>query len=80
MQDNVLIYITGIIKEWFGDNNISLLEQPLYSPDLNLIKIIQAQLKEWITTNYLDLINIGTSEAAYQRLYQAIREGWESIP
>ena len=39
-----------------------------------------AWLKEWITTNYLDLINMDASEAAYQRLYEAMRENWESIP
>jgi hypothetical protein len=26
------------------------------------------------------LVDMGTSEAGYQRLYQAMREGWESIP
>jgi transposase len=45
------------------------MEWPLYSPDLNLIKIMWAWLKEWITTNYLELTFMGKTKADYQRLY-----------
>jgi hypothetical protein len=50
----------------------AMIEWPPYSPDLNPIKIVWVWLKEWITINYPDLINIGASEAAYQRLYEAM--------
>ena len=40
MQDNTPIYTAGKVKEWFKNNNILIIEWPLYSSDLNLIKII----------------------------------------
>jgi transposase len=79
MQDNASIYTAKIVKDWFDSSGISVLEWPPYSPDLNPIEIVWAWLKEWITTNYPKLINMGASSAAYQRLYQAMRKGWESI-
>jgi hypothetical protein len=57
-----------------------VLKWPLYSPDLNLIEIVWAWLKEWVCDNYPDLKNMGTSQQAYQRLYSVLQEGWESIP
>jgi transposase len=56
------------------------MEWPPYSPDLNLIKMVWAWLKEWIYTHYPDLKEMGKTEAAYQRRYRAMREGWEAIP
>jgi hypothetical protein len=32
-----------------------------------------------LNDHYPDLINMGKSEEAYQRLFQAIREGWDAI-
>ena len=75
MQDNAPIHIAGKVKEWFENNSIPVIKWPSYSSDLNPIEIMWAWLKEWIITNYLDLINMGASEVAYQRLYEAIREG-----
>ena len=40
MQDNAFIHTAGMVKEWFENNSIPLLEWPPYSPDLNPIKII----------------------------------------
>jgi transposase len=56
-----------------------VLDWPPYSPDLNPIEHLWAQLKQWINEYYPDLITMGKSEEAYQRLFQAIREGWEAI-
>jgi DDE superfamily endonuclease len=55
------------------------MEWPPYSPDLNPIEHLWAKLKQWITAHYPDLVYMGKSEEAYQRLFQAIREGWEAI-
>jgi transposase len=74
MQDNANIHITWVVKEWFDNSRIPVIEWPLYSPDLNPIKIMWAWLKEWITTNYLELTSMGKTKAAYQRLYRAMRE------
>jgi hypothetical protein len=40
MQDNALIYTAQLIKDWFKDNVIPVLKWPLYSPDLNLMKMV----------------------------------------
>jgi transposase len=56
-----------------------VLDWPPYSPDLNLVKHLWAQLKQWINEHYPDLVNMGKSEEAYQRLFKAIREGWGAI-
>jgi transposase len=55
------------------------MDWPPYSPDLNLIEHLWAELKQWIHDHYPELNEIGVSEEAYQRLFQAIREGWEAI-
>src|SRR5436189_6232601 len=80
MQDNAPIHTAGKVKEWFENSGIPILEWPPYSPHLNPIEIMWAWLKEWITTNYPDLIKMGDSEADYKRLYETRREGWQSIP
>ena len=72
MQDNATIYTAKKVKKWFKDEGIPLIDWPPYSPDLNPIKHLWAQLKQWINEHYPDLITMGKSEQAYQRLFQAI--------
>jgi transposase len=79
MQDNAHIYTAKKVKKWFGDEGIPVLEWPLYSPDLNRIEHLWARLKQWIYKHYPKLNEMGASEEAYQRLFHAIREGWEAI-
>ena len=38
MQDNAKIYTARIIKAWFAKQGITVVEWPLYSPDLNPIE------------------------------------------
>jgi transposase len=75
MQDNASIHTARVVKEWFDNSGIPVMEWPPYSPDLNPIKIMWAWLKEWITTNYPELTSMGKTEVDYQRLYRAMREG-----
>ena len=56
-----------------------MLDWPPYSPDLNPIEHLWAALKQWICEHHPELSDMGKSEEAYQRLFQAIREGWEAI-
>jgi DDE superfamily endonuclease len=72
MQNNAPIHKAGIVKKWFEDNAIPLLEWSPYSSDLNPIEMVWAWLKEWVNDNYPDLKNIGKSEIAYQRLYSVL--------
>jgi transposase len=65
MQDNALIHTAGSIKNWLAGNGILLLDWPLYLPDLNLIEMVWAWLKEWVSERYPDFRNMGNSEKAY---------------
>jgi transposase len=69
-----------VVKSWFANNAIPVMEWPPYSPGLNPIEVVWAWLKDWITTNHPELSDMGDSEDAYQALYSAMKEGWESIP
>ena len=79
MQDNVPIHTTKKIKKWFEDKGIPMMDWPPYSPDLNPIEHLWAQLKQWIQDHYLKLNEMDKNEEDYQRLFQAIREGWDAI-
>jgi transposase len=79
MQDNVCIHAAKMVKKWSEDEGIPKLKWPLYSPDLNPIKHLWAQLKQWIHEHYPKLNEMGANKEAYQSLFQAIRKGWEAI-
>ena len=79
IQDNVRIHIAKKVKKWFEDKGIAVMDWPPYNPDLNPIEHLWAQLKQWIHEHYPKLNEMGANEEAYQRLFEAIREGWEAI-
>ncbi len=56
-----------------------MIEWPPYSPDLNPIEHLWAQLKLWINDHHPELIRMGKSEEDYQRLFSAIYEAWDAI-
>jgi transposase len=79
MQDNARIHTAKKVMAWFEEMGVKLLEWPPYSPDLNPIEHMWANLKQWINDHHPELLNMGRSEEAYQQLFTAIREGWDAI-
>ena len=79
MQDNAPIHAAKKIREWFTNQAIPVMDWPPYSPDLNPIEHLWAQLKQWINDNHPELNEMGKSEQAYQQLFAAILEGWDAI-
>jgi hypothetical protein len=79
MQDNARIYTVKKVNAWFKEEAVEVMEWPAYSPDLNPIEHLWAQLKLWINSHYPELITMGKSEQDYQRLFTAIHDAWDSI-
>ena len=79
MQDNTPIYIARTIKKQFKDIAILLLNQPPYSPDLNLIKYIQQYLKAKVLELFPKLKDLGAGEEAKEALERALIIAQDSI-
>jgi hypothetical protein len=80
MQDNAPIHTASLVKEWFENEGIPLLDWPPFSPDLNPIEHLWHLIKCWLQENRPTLCLGGKSKADWTALGQAIVEAWEAIP
>lgn len=80
MQNNAPIHTAKIIKNWFYEHGIPLVDWPPYSHDLNPIEHVWAKLKERIYMLYPDfeLFN-GTKEQLKEQFFKAMEDAWESL-
>ena len=80
MQDNAPIHKAGLVRKWFRDHGIPLMEWPPYSLDLNPIEHAWARLKDTIYKLDPDLANMrGSSEEVKQRFKELIEQAWEAL-
>lgn len=78
MQDNAGIHRANIIRSWFEEQGIELMEWPPYSPDLNPIENLWFLLKEIIYKNHPELMEM-RGQGTLNCLIHAAMEAWEEI-
>ena len=80
MQDNVPIHTAHRIRNWLNSNNITVLDWPPYSPDLNPIECLWFLLKENTNMEAPELLYLrGSKDMIREVLSEAIEAGWEAI-
>ena len=73
-------YKAGLVRKWFRDHGILLMEWLPYSPDLNPIEHAWASLKDTIYKLDPDLANTReTSEEVRRRFRELIEQAWEAL-
>ena len=81
MQDNAKIHTARIIKAWFVEQGITVVEWPPYSPDLNPIEHAWSQLKAWVYKHHPELLKLtGETQANKDKFLAALQEAWEALP
>lgn len=71
-QDNARPHASKSTIEWLNENNVKVLEWPPYSPDINLIENVWAEMAKKV---YCDSITYESID----NLKAAIRQSWSSI-
>jgi transposase len=70
-QDHARSHIDSKVERWLFDKNIPLIVMPPYSPDLNPIELVWAQMKKNVHNRFTKTI---------QELEDAVIEEWKALP
>jgi transposase len=79
MQDNASIHNAHIVRDWFVEQGIELMDWPPYSPNLNPIENLWKWLKDEIIQAHPELITMGNSDKDMDHLIDCAREAWETL-
>ena len=79
MQDGAGIHRAHLVRDWFVEQDIELMDWPPYSPDLNPIENLWKRLKDEIIRAHPELVSMGNSDTAMDHLIECAREAWESL-
>ena len=80
MQDNARPHVANIVKDWFIENDITVMECPPYSPDLNPIEQVWKRLKEHLQKKHPNLAKMpGGPEKVKKKLVELLPEAWEAV-
>lgn len=80
MQDNASIHTARVVRDWFKEMGIPLIDWPPMSPDLNPIEHVWWHLKKKVLDMHPELQFMGAGEEAMAALESALREAWTALP
>ncbi|KJZ70846.1 hypothetical protein HIM_09760 [Hirsutella minnesotensis 3608] len=82
-QDNASTHKAAIVQAWLGcwveENEVSLVDWPAFSPDLNPIENAWKLLKEQVCKNHPELSDLPKNNDSKQRLCEAAVEACEEL-
>jgi transposase len=79
IQDNASIYTVHLVRNWFQEIAIQLVDWPPYSPDMNPIENLWKMLEAKIIKLYPELIIMKDNDTTRQNLIDAAQEAWELL-
>lgn len=80
MQDNAPIHSSRLIKDWFENHQITLMDWPPHSPDMNPIEHMWFPLKEGVYNINPNIEHIkGSVEKREDQLWEVLETSWSKI-
>ena len=80
MQDNARIYTSRVVRAFLAEHQITTLDWPAYSPDLNPIEHLWWQLKRRMNKFYPQYNNYSETQEQWDGFCKALKDCWRRIP